>query len=164
MSPKVKLSVYERSILAICSEIEDAVALLYRYFSGLYADNDNISKLFITIALEEEDHSNQFKFANRLCGTGMKSVNTDSQQIETILKRIKSVYEAVQKSPPILKDALDLLINIETLLSEYHMNTIVVFENEKLSRLFNSMRNNDDIHVQMLKQVMWPGFVRQPAG
>lgn len=154
MSQLTKLLLSELSVLDTCSEIEDTVAILYRYFSRLYKDNENISKLFFKTALEEDEHANQFRLASRLYGAGMKSVKSDPQQVESILKRIQSVYDAVKKTPPSMNDALALSVKFEMALSGFHMNSIVVFDDPNISNLFFSMRKNDDAHVQMLQQAL----------
>jgi rubrerythrin len=152
MSQDAKWSLSETNILNICTEVEDTVAILYRFFSKLFKDNETISNLFFKTSLEEDEHANQFRLASRLYGAGMKSVKTDTRQIESILKKIQSVYEAAQKSPPTLKEALGLSVKIEYALSGYHMNSIVVFDDPNLLKLFSSMKKNDDAHVQMLQQ------------
>lgn len=147
-------SVDAKQILTKCSEIEESVAIIYRYFSRLYLGDKDISALFFKTALEEDEHSNQFKLACRLHGAGMKSIKTDQQSIDSILNKLKSLYEAVQKKAPSLKEALNIAISIESSLAEYHMNAIVEFEDQHLSKLFTSMRKNDDLHVEMLQEAL----------
>lgn len=154
MNSENKLSLSETNILNICTEIEDTVAIMYRFFSKLYADNETVSSLFFKTSLEEDEHANQFRLASRLYGAGMKSVKTNIQQVETLLLKIKALYESVQVSSPTMKAALELSLQIENKLAEYHMNSIVVFEDQNLSSLFTSMRKNDDAHVLMLQQAL----------
>jgi len=147
-------SVDAKHILTKCSEVEETVAILYRYFSRLHLGDKEISALFFKTALEEDEHANQFKLAYRLHGAGMKSIRTDQQSVDAILNKLKSLYETVQKKSPSVKEALNIAINVESSLSEYHMNSIVVFEDPSLSKLFTSMRKNDELHVEMLQEAL----------
>lgn len=152
MNSETKISLTETSILSKCSALEEAIGTLYRYFSSLYSDNDEISELFKKTASEEDSHAEQFGLACRLKGAGMKSVKSDSIKIESVLNKIKSVYETVRNSPPSIKVALELSIKLENYLYEYHMDSIVEFEEQSLEKLFISMRNNDYDHIQLLEQ------------
>lgn len=152
MSSDVKLSVTETGILDRCAQIEEMVGDIYRYFGKHFIEDDALSRLFFKTALEEDEHASQFKLASRLHGAGMKSVKTDLQGIESIQAMIQSVFDRVQQTPPAKKAALELAMKIEATLGEYHMNSIVVFEDPGLSTLFSSMRGNDHEHYLMLQK------------
>lgn len=152
MNNDVRASIAETNILLTCSEIEDTVAIIYRYFSNLYSDTKEISDLFFKTALEEDEHANQFRLAYRLHGAGMKTIKADSKQIQAIFEKLRLLYSTIQTTPPSIKQALQLSIKVETTLAEYHMSSMVEFQDPSLSKLFVSMKNNDDAHVQMLLQ------------
>ena len=73
---------------------------------------------------------------------------------KTILAKILTVYEGVQKSPPSLKEAFRFAIKLEHSLSGYHMESIATFEDENLAQLFTSMMKNDQGHIQMLEKTL----------
>lgn len=151
MAEDVKLSISETNVLDICCKTEEACADLYHYFSKLYEDNPKASTIWKKTAVEEENHANQFRLASRLRGQGMKSLSTDSYKAKTLLAKLQSVYESVQKSPPPLKEAFRFAINLENSLSDYHMDTIATYEDESLANLFKAMMENDREHIQMLE-------------
>jgi rubrerythrin len=153
MAEDVKLSISDTQILDICCKIEETCADLYRYFSKIYADAPQISALWEKTAKEEDSHAEHFRLASRLQGYGIQTLKTDRNKATTILTKIQSIYENVQKSPPTLKDALLFAIKLELNISEYHMDTLAAFEDKNLERLFTSMMKNDKEHVPMLEKV-----------
>lgn len=152
MAEGVKLSVSDSHILDICCKFEEACADLYRYFSKIYDDNPQISALWEKTAMEEDSHAEHFRLAYRLQGSGIKTLKIDLYKATTILTKIQSIYETVQKSPPTLKEAFRFAIKLEESIADYHMNTIATFDDENLERLFSSMMRNDKYHVLMLKK------------
>ncbi|MBL0226550.1 MAG: hypothetical protein IPQ16_13555 [Geobacteraceae bacterium] len=125
---------------------------MYRYFAHLYADNPAAADLWAKTAQEEDNHAEQFHLACRLYGSGMKSLKSDMEKVQKILTNIQTIFNHVKSTPPALSDALRYAIKMETSLAEYHMNTIVEFEDENLARLFSSMKKNDQEHTQMLER------------
>ncbi|MBL0224511.1 MAG: hypothetical protein IPQ16_02675 [Geobacteraceae bacterium] len=73
---------YEVYILNICLAIEETCAGMYRYFAQLYADNPAAADLWTKTAQEEDNHAEQLSLACRLYGSGMKSLNTDVQNVQ----------------------------------------------------------------------------------
>ncbi|MDR3581622.1 MAG: rubrerythrin [Oryzomonas sp.] len=152
MSDFKKLPVSDLNVLRICAEIEEECAGIYWYFSGLFGHDERIAALWHKTAREEENHSSQFKLAQRLQGSGMSAVNTDADKASHILGRIKSINVSVKNSPLSLHDALKLAIDIEERLSEFHASELVEFSDEKICELFASMKECDREHTEMLKR------------
>ena len=152
MADKKKLKLSDVNILQICCKLEETCAEMYRYFAQLYVESPDAGELWTKTAQEEESHAEQFRLAFRLHGSGMKALKIDEVSAQKLLTNIQSIFELVKKFPPTLKDALRYAIRMEDSLAVYHMNTIVEFEDENLSRLFTSMMNNDQEHVQMLER------------
>jgi rubrerythrin len=152
MTDDAKFSITDIHILDICCKIEETCADLYRYFSKTYADSPQISALWEKTAKEEDSHAEHFRLAYRLQGRGIRSLKTDMNQANKTLTMVQGIYESVLKSPQTLKDALWFAIQLELLISEYHMNTLAAFDDKNLERLFSSMMNNDKDHISMLEK------------
>ena len=152
MADKKKLKLSDVNILQICCKLEETCAEMYHYFAQLYVESPDARELWTKTAQEEESHAEQFRLAYRLHGSGMKALKIDEVSAQKLLTNIQSIFELVKKFPPTLKDALRYAIRMENSMAEYHMNTIVEFEDENLARLFTSMIKNDQEHIQMLER------------
>jgi rubrerythrin len=140
-------------ILDICRDIEVTCSELYHYFEEIFSNTPNISLLWRKTALEEENHANQFVLALKLRRQGVvQSVNIDAGTAEEILTRIKRMNGEVRVKKPSIADALLLAIELEEDLSEYHLSTIALFEEESHKKLFEAMMKNDHDHVADLKR------------
>ena len=145
------LSIFEVHILDVCCKIEETCASIYRYFSKLYEDTPKTRALWVKTAMEEESHAEQFRLASRLRGSGMGSLKTDIYNTKLLLAKIQSIYDGVQKSPPPLKESLRFAIKMEQAMAVYHMNSIIIYKDENLERLFKSMMGCDKQHIKMLE-------------
>jgi len=135
-------------ILEICRDIEIAAAELYHYYSEIYSDTPEIAQLWKKTAQEEENHAHQFALAITLRREGIvKAVKVRQLNSERILDKIRSVTEAVRRSKPAIADALSSAIKMEEKLSDYHMSTMAVFQEESHKELFEAMMRNDRGHV-----------------
>lgn len=151
MASTTKLSITETHILEVCCKIEETCSSLYQYFSKLYADDPEASALWEKTSKEEDNHAEQFRLAHRLQGIGIQTLKTEMEKATTILNKIQAVYEAAQTSPPPLMDALRFAVKLEHSLADYHMNTIAVYEDESMARLFEAMMKNDREHIKRLE-------------
>jgi rubrerythrin len=149
-------------ILELCRDIENQSAELYHYFEGIFSDSPIISELWKKTALEEENHSNQFVLAINLRRQGLvQSVSLDQNTAETMLYKVKSLFEEVRRNKPGIADSLRLAIELEEELSEYHLSTMALFQEESHRKLFEAMMKNDHDHVVDLKKTYQNFMVNQ---
>jgi rubrerythrin len=153
MSEQESLTVTEVSILNTCCEIEETAAQLYWYLATLYEDNVQLREAWEKTAREEEEHAAQFRLASRLRGSGMRVLKADYYKVKNVLAKMQAIYAGVQKSPPSLNDALRFAISLERALAEYHVGALVTFHDKELARLFISMKQNDESHIERFEQV-----------
>ncbi len=140
-------------ILEICREIEECIAALYHYYADIFKDAPDISQLWEKTAREEENHANQFTLAITLYRQRVvQAVKTDLHTAETILNKLKSIYETVKQSRPTIADALRSAIKLEEKLEEYHMSSLAHFQDESYKKLFDAMMKNDQGHIVALER------------
>jgi rubrerythrin len=152
MTNDAKLSVTENWVLDTCSMLEETCAALYRYFAELFADDPDACALWSKTALEEDSHAEQFRMAYRLRGNGIESLKIDMNRAKDLLAKMQSIFKHVQEDPPTLKEAFHFAIRMEYSLAEYHMDSIAKYTDKGLEKLFVSMRQCDQEHIQMLEQ------------
>jgi rubrerythrin len=154
LDKSVKLPVEDLGVLDRCALVEIKCAELYRNFERIHGDVPELAKLWNKTALEEDNHAEQFKFACKLKGTGMVGIKTDRSRISTILQKLETYLDTVKQSNPSPIEALQFAIHLEEVLSEYHMSSVVTFADNELARLFTSMMNNDNAHVNSLQNAL----------
>ena len=153
MAGEVKIGVTENRVLDACCMMEETCAALYRYFEELYASNSAVSELWATMAREEDNHAQQFRFAYRLQGSGIASLKTDVGRASSLLAKMEDVYRKVQENKPSIHDAFKFAIKLEYALAEYHMDSIAMFSDKNLEALFVAMRKGDEEHISRLEQM-----------
>ena len=140
-------------ILETCRDVEVYTSELYYYYAECFIDTPDISKLWKRTALEEEDHAKQFVLAINLRKQDIvHAVSIDQGTAETVLNKLKSLYETVKQSRPTIADALRMAIELEEELAEYHMSALATFKEKSHKMLFEAMMNNDNGHVLELKK------------
>jgi rubrerythrin len=141
-------------ILEVCCKIEEGCAQLYHYLSLVYKNDPKASALWAKTANEEDNHAEQFRFACRTKGNGIDILKIDIHKADMILSKIQSIYDAVKKAPPTLKDALDIAIRLEQGMADYHMYAVAIFKDENIEHLFKAMMRFDKQHIEMLENAL----------
>jgi rubrerythrin len=154
LSNQENLSTNNLHILEVCCKIEEGCSQLYHYLSLLFKDDPKVSALWDKTAKEEDNHAEQFRFACRTKGRGIEILKIDTQKADTILSRIQSIYDAVKKTPPTIKDALDIAIRLEQGMADYHMYAVAIFKDENMEQLFKAMMRYDNQHIEMLEKAL----------
>jgi rubrerythrin len=140
-------------VLELCREIEVSCSELYHYFEDIFSGTPGISGLWKKTALEEENHANQFVLAIKLRRQGLvQSVSVEETAVETVLNRVRSLLEKARQNQPGINDALLLAIDLEEVLSEFHLSSMALFQEESHKKLFEAMMKNDQNHVVDLKR------------
>jgi rubrerythrin len=91
----------------------------------------------------------------------VQSVSLDQNTAETMLNKLKSLFEEVRRNKPGIADSLRLAIELEEELSEYHLSTMALFQEESHRKLFEAMMKNDHDHVVDLKKAYQNFMVSQ---
>ena len=138
-------------LLRLCARIERNCAKLYRYFGKLFGSDREIAALWCRTAIEEDNHAEQFNLAANLKGTNMIGIRVDSLKLMEVLKDTELLLKKVRKSPPTVKEALGMAVDLEDRLSSCHMNTLVVFSDKSLGKLFEAMGSYGNMHLKKLQ-------------
>ena len=149
-----KLSLNEIHILEKCWIVEETCAHIYRHFGRLFADDQYISDLWNKVASEEDHHADQFRLAACHLGTGMKDVVAADKKVKVLLGKLEKVHESIRLKPPTLAEAFELALYIEKSLAEYHIDSILTYSDNNLSRLFTKMEQNDQGHLLLLQEAV----------
>jgi rubrerythrin len=138
----------------VCAKIEGLCANLYHYYSDIYADDDDVSRLWKKTALEEENHQKQFELANRLRDDIEFDLNADLDRTYKIHQKLGNLLEHVHLHPPDLVTALTKAIEMEESLADLHLDNSVCFHDESIKKMFQALREFDQDHVKALRHCL----------
>jgi rubrerythrin len=140
--------------LDVCAKIEGLCAQLYHYYSDLYTDLDDVSRLWKKTAMEEENHQKQFELAYRLRDDVGIDLNADLDRIYRIHQKVSTLLAHVRQSPPDIVTALTKAIEMEESIADLHLDSSVHFHDESISRMFQALQEFDQDHVKALRNCL----------
>lgn len=135
----------------ICSDIEGLFADLYHYYSDLFTDDHDASRLWKKTAIEEENHQTQFKLARKLIHNINCQALVETAAADDIRNRLKRLLQHVHENPPDLDTALSKAVEMEEKLVLLHASTVVVYDDPEVKRLFAAMLEFDKDHIEALR-------------
>jgi len=139
-------------VLENCIRIERILGEIYDIFREQQAACPEYVRLWEKTAQEEHNHEQQFLLAKRLaCSMKTDAAESDQPSNELVgkLTALKARVAARKLSPA---ESLRLAIELEEKLSAFHMDQLHIFSDAATNTLFTSMMNNDNNHVEALKQ------------
>jgi rubrerythrin len=142
----------KRIFLEVCMGIENLCAELYHYYSKIYEDIPEASKLWKKTALEEENHQKQFELALRLLNeTAFEVPKNNMHRAYFIQYKLLKLTNQIKSSKPELLTAFTKAIEMEEKLADLHISTSLRFEDESMQNLFKALSEADRDHVADLK-------------
>lgn len=139
--------------LKVCIGIETLCADLYHYYSEVYKDDPEASRLWKKTAMEEENHKLQFELALRLMSETEFEVPKESLKLAySIQYKLLKLTDIVKSNKPELLTALSKAIEMEDKLANLHVHTALKFKDESIGRLFKALSDDDCGHVANLQR------------
>lgn len=139
--------------LEVCMGIEMLCADLYHFYSKIYEDIPEASKLWKKTALEEENHQKQFELVLRLLDEIEFEVPRDSlQRAYSIQFKLLKFTDQIKSTKPELLTAFSKAIEMEEKLADLHVHTALRFEEESMQNLFKALSEADRDHVAELQR------------
>lgn len=106
-----------------------------------------------SISMEEENHARQFEFASKLPNV-IAQAAVDAGAVNELLAQVQAFDARMRTDTPAPADALRAVITMEHSLAGYHMNSIGVFTDPNLQKLFEAMMAADKQHAQTLHDAL----------
>lgn len=142
-----------KAFLEVCMDIERLCADLYHFYSEIYEDIPEVSRLWKKTALEEENHQNQFGLALRLLNETEFEVSMDSlKRAYSIQDKLLKLMNHIKKTKPDLLTAVSKAVEMEETLADLHVHTALNFKEESMQKLFKSLSEADRDHVAALQR------------
>lgn len=138
----------KQEFLEVCMGIEQLCADVYHFYSKIYKEIPEASRLWKKAALEEENHQRQFKLALRLLPETEFVVPPDSlKQANSIQCKLLKFMDHIKSNKPDLLAAVSKAVEMEERLADLHARTALKFRDESLQKLFKVLSEADRDHV-----------------
>ena len=144
----------KKNFLEVCMGIEMLCADLYHFYSEIYEDVPEASRLWKKTALEEENHQRQFELALRLLNEAEFEVSKDSlEHAYAIQFKLLKLMNNIKSTKPELLTAISNAVEMEGKLADLHVHTSLNFKEESMQQLFKSLSeaDRDRDHVAALQ-------------
>lgn len=135
----------------VCSKIEGLCAELYHFYSDLFHDDEECSRLWKTTALEEENHQKLFELANRLKIECEIEIVADYEKASWVYNKLNALLKHVKQTPPDIFLAITKAIEMENALADLHLDSSVKFKDEHIQNMFKTLQNYDQGHTDSLR-------------
>lgn len=142
-----------KDVLEVCKAVELACSKLYHFFADLFKRDRDSFLLWLTAALEEENHARKFDLVAKLRKDGIiEAISIDLEEAEKALKYVRSQLRRVKKDPPPLRDALAVAVELEEKYHGFMRQDVIQFADESYQRLFQPITSADTRHLEALQQ------------
>jgi rubrerythrin len=142
------------NILHQCAEIEATLAELYDFFSTTYRGIPAVSRVFGKIATEEKNHEQQIRLVIKRFAPRISTLNLDGDDVRQHLELVRSSLQQAREKIPLIEQALELSIKIESEYNRFHVDAAVRFKDEACSRLFKALMAGGEDHAVSLRQAL----------
>ncbi|MCX5867068.1 MAG: hypothetical protein NT009_06220 [Proteobacteria bacterium] len=141
-------------VLEKCQKLEEVAAEMYHFLAQSHKFDPGICALWEKTAGEEENHASQFSMAIRMKKGLSVEIKAEKMKVEETLKIAESILEGMKKNPPRIRKALEDVIMLEEIFSEFHLANTMHFPDESHKKLFQAMMSADKDHVGSLKKAL----------
>jgi len=140
------------NFLEVCTGIEMLFADLYHYFSKIYEDVPEASRLWKKTALEEENHQKQCELALRLKDETEFEVPEESlERAYSVQYKLLYLIDHIKNTPPDLLTAVSKAVEMEEKLADLHAHALN-FKEASMQKLFRSLSAADNEHIASLQR------------
>lgn len=142
--------------LQLCAEIEAILGQIYRKFEQSPESTPQLKTLWTQMALDEEDHERQVRFALRL-PTGEISLDTEAIEDGKIIglhREIREALDHIEREPLKVEKMLSIAEQLEGRFLAAHVATAASCQNPKLKQLFAALGKHDREHVAQLTEAI----------
>ncbi|MEI7817218.1 MAG: hypothetical protein WCI45_08490 [Desulfuromonadales bacterium] len=137
--------------LDLCSKIEGLCAELYHYYSDLFHEDEECSRLWKKTALEEENHQKLFELAIRLICECDVELIADYEKASRVYRKLINLLPHVQQTPPDIFLAITKAIEMEESLVVLHIDSALKFKDEQVHNMFKALQTYDKNHIDSLR-------------
>jgi rubrerythrin len=137
--------------LDLCSKIEGLCAELYHYYSEIFHEDVDCSRLWKKTALEEENHQKLFELANRLKFDCEVELTADFEKASRAYSKLNTLLSHVRQTPPDIFLAITKAIEMEEALADLHLDSSIKFKDEQVQNMFKALQTHDIDHIDSLR-------------
>lgn len=142
-----------KDVLEVCETVELTCAALYHYFADLFKEDRDSFRMWLTTAMEEENHARLFAMLGKLRRSNIdESIPIGLVEAEGTLLYVRCLIDRVKKNPPSIGEALRIAIELETKLDEFMTEKVVKFADQSHEKSFLAITTSGRKHLEEMQQ------------
>lgn len=148
-------SIDDLKIFDICHHIHRHAEDFYLYLAHSHKSDRALGRTWGLLAIDKCNHSDTFKFAERLKGHGVREITLSHSTAQGILNKMKTLPKigAGSTSPPSAEDAIRFSVKMEEALNSVHFSKVIRFQSEHDSTLMASGLKSSTSIMKMITEL-----------
>ena len=139
--------------LNACKRIEEISCQIYQLLSNQKTYSDETREAFKQLSDDERAHANLIDLVLQSNEKELKALPTISDdKIKESLTHAEQILRKVMNEELSEKKAVQLSVQMEEKFVDVHVHNALNFDNQSLAELFHKLGQEDETHVNILKQ------------
>ena len=141
--------------LSACKRIEEISCQLYQLLANERTFSGEIRKTFKRLSDDERAHASQINLLLQANAKELKALRAISDaKINETLEQAERMLCQVMEEKLSEEMALQLAVKMEQQFVDVHVHNAVKFDSRKLAELFEKLGNEDQTHINVLKECL----------
>lgn len=141
--------------LQLCAEIEDLAAQIYQELERQSAGNERLQEIMRRMALDEEDHARQLRFALRVSPKDtFEGVSANTGDPYALKLRANQLLQQAKEETFDEYALLKVAVELENDFHKIHASHSLLFKDPTMKKLFESLARADQLHVADLSKYL----------
>jgi len=141
--------------LQLCAEIEDLAAQIYRELERHSAGNERLEEIMRRMALDEEDHARQLRFALRVSPKDtFEGISENTGDPYALKLRANQLLQQAKEATLSEYEMLKVAVELENDFHKIHASHSLLFKDPSIKKMFASLARADQLHVAELSQYL----------
>jgi rubrerythrin len=134
--------------LQLCADIEDLAAQIYRELERQSAGNERLEEIMRRMALDEEDHARQLRFALRVSPKDtFEGISESTGDPHALKLRAKQLLLQAKEATLSEYELLKVAVELENDFHKIHTSSSLLFKDPTMKKMFASLARADQLHV-----------------
>jgi rubrerythrin len=138
------------TVLRKLGDLERDMGNVYEWLATVFSGDEQAVEFFHKLAQEEQSHLNLVKYQERV----VRKTPGEFAGVEISLPALDKAFQKIaefRKTNPMLKDALQFALEMETDVSEHYAATVMIQSNESFAQMVKGlMEAQKDEHYKRL--------------
>lgn len=156
-----------RGFLEDCHRVETLAGEIYQRLAIDSAYAPEVRDVFLKLSKDERAHARQIDMIMQTPTQELKAISSVSwESVDAAVQLAEEAVRTLDRKRLSEEEALRLAVEMEQQFMKVHVNNAVHFFDERVSTLFEELNEEDQYHLDVLREclVWWHGERKQRSG